>query len=131
MAKRASKSPKSDSSHTGRGKVKVKWRGYVNLGLTEQQKAGFKSWAEKSDVWANEIPTLLDSGYTLSVAFDDYHQSSVAGLYCVDSENENAGWKLTAHAEDSYVAVLRVIFIHCVLLEGNWSAGFQPEVDSW
>ena len=131
MAKRPIKSEKTDSALTGRGRPKVKWRGYVNLSLTEKQKQGFESWGENSDVWANEIPTLLDSGYTLSVAFDAYHESAVAGLYCIDHKNENAGWKLTAHAVDAYVAVLRVIFIHCVLLEGDWSAGFQPEVDSW
>ncbi len=131
MAKRPTKSPKSDSLQTGRGKAKVKWRGYVNLALTENQKSGFDMWAKGSDVWGNEIPTLLDSGYTVSIAYDDYHQAAVAGLYCVDSDKENAGWKLTAHASDPYVALVRVIFIHYVLLEGDWSAGFQPELDSW
>jgi len=131
MTKRASKSPKSDSPQTGRGKTKVKWQGYVNLALTEKQKEGFTEWARGSDIWGNEIPTLIDSGYTVSVAYDDYHQAAVAGLYCIDSENENGGWKLTAHSSDAYTALHRVIFIHCVLLEGNWSSGFRPEVDSW
>lgn len=131
MAKKPTKSAKSDSLRTGQGKKKVTWQGYVNLSLTDAHKEGFTEWAQNVDVWANLVPTLLDSGYTLSVAYDDYHQSIVAGLYCIDSDNANAGWKLTAHAVDAYVAIARVIFIHCVLLEGDWSAGFQPEMDSW
>lgn len=131
MARKPSKSPKPDSAYTGQGKKKVEWQGYVNLALTDKQKAGMPGWAEGIDIWGDHIGKLIDSGYVLSCAFDDYHQSAVAGLYCIDPGHDNAGWKLTAHAEEIEHAVYRLIYIHSVLLEGDWAQGFRPEVDSW
>jgi hypothetical protein len=131
MAKRAVKASKADSSKTGKGKQKVEWKGYVNLSLSEEQKAGFGVWAADTDIWENAVPTLIERGYVLSVAYDDYNQSVVAGLYCVNVADENAGWKLTARGEYPDVALARLIYIHLVLLEGNWSDSFHPEVDAW
>lgn len=131
MAKRAVKASKTDSPKTGRGKKKVEWKGYVNLSLTDGQKAGFSAWIVGTEIWENAVPTLIEGGYVVSIAYDDYNQSVVAGLYCVNPDDPNAGWKLTARGEYPDVALSRVVYIHLVLLEGNWSDSFHPEADAW
>lgn len=131
MAAKPSKSPKSDSQRTGKGKQKVTWQGYVNLSLTDAQKSGFEAWAATADVWGDEIPRVLDSGYTVSLAHDDYSDSMIAGLYCINASDANAGWKLTAHGGEVETALVRLMYIHFVLLEGDWSQDFRPGLDAW
>lgn len=131
MTKKASVVHKTDSAKTGAGKLKVEWKGYVNIDLTSTEKEGMVGWEASVDLWGNILPSILDSSYVLSVSFDSYHDCFVAGLYCQWTEHDNAGYKLTMRGADPYTALVRVIFVHDVVLGGNWLERSREKSKDW
>lgn len=122
---------KKDSSRTAEGREKVKWQGYVNWSMSHVDKKVYKAWGEHRSVYENEVPSIIESGYSIKLSFDDYHQSVVCGLFCQNPTDANAGWCLTARAEDPYEALCRAMFIHYVCFDGLWPTERELDTDGW
>lgn len=130
---RSSKHPKTDSDTTSAGKGKVAWRGYVNYTVTESDKKLLKAALENGWNTDESLEEVLLDGYKLSVTYDNYRSAFCATLYCQAADDSNAGWALTARANNTNAAVVRVLHIHCNVLHRQWdrSVEVQREADEW
>lgn len=122
---------RSDSPRTGRGKTKVPFKGYVNWSMDRIDKKLYKEWSNGRNIFEDEVPTVIDSGYKLSLSYDEYNQACVASLYCQDKKSGNAGWCLTARAAEPYESLLRLLYLHFVCLEQAWPDETSPSGDGW
>lgn len=125
---RPTAAPKKDSPTTAKGKTKVEWKGYVNWQLSEQHKATFRKWLETQPKIDEIIHEITEDGYDIKIRYDGYNACMSAQLYCTNPANPNAGWCLSMRANDWYTALLRVIYVHCIALEGAWS---EPSTQGW
>ncbi len=131
MSKHSS-SPRSNSqSNKKRKSAKVEFRGYVNYSPTQQDKAEFDTWASSGEVWYDAVPSLLQSNYKLSVAYDDNNEAFRASVFAQNPADVNAGWCLTMRAADPVTAIMRVLFVHEVVMGGDWSDWFQRKLSDW
>jgi hypothetical protein len=131
MAKKTTTVPQKHSTVTAKKKQKVEWRGYVDYTLKDSDKAMFLEWASGKDVWDNEVPSLVEDGYKVSVSHDSYHSTCIGTIYCPIAGHENAGWCLTARHSDPGTAIYRVVFLHFIVLEGNWNTEDTYSDDNW
>lgn len=133
MSKKGTRSPKRDSSTTAQGKPKVEWQGYVNFTLTEAHKNGFEKWVASNPPIDRMIDELTEDGYDLKVRYDGYNKCQSAQLFCTVPENSNAGWCLSIRASSWYKAIVRLLYVHYIALEEQWSAQVEPgwNDDNW
>lgn len=122
---------RSDSKETAAGREKVKWLGYVNWNMSAVDKKAYLKWLEDQDVLYNVVPTIIGDGYSVKLAYDDYHDSVVCSLFCQNPGSENAGWCLTARAADPFEAMSRAMFIHFVCFDRIWPTERELDPDGW
>jgi len=129
----ATQHPRKSSGTTGKGKKKVDFKGYANWTLTPQHKVHYQKWLEQQPDLDDLVMKVLETEHDLKVRYDDYNQCFSAQLYCRDVSHENAGWCLSMRASDYWEAIRRLLFVHCIALEGIWNseeeAGWQD--DAW
>ncbi len=63
---------------------------------------------------------LASDGYKVSLQWRDEDAAFVAGLYCGDSSNSNAGLMLTSRHNDALKAFTLLVYLHEVKYDGTW-----------
>lgn len=99
---------------------KAEWKGYHSVNLTIAQEGDFDLWCLTEAVQLTDLEPLLNNGYKLSFAWDNYHQGVSASMYCVDAKMEWAGFTLTAWAADVETALKLLFYKHFVICSENW-----------
>ena len=131
---KAKKYPRKSAKTTGQGKKKVQWQGYINYQQDTIDKAHAEELRAKPEWFDKAMQDVLSDDYKVSVTWSDYHSCMVASLYCQDADSDNAGWCLTARASGYYDAMFRVLFLHHICFEGDWTIAMshgERTSDTW
>jgi len=93
---------------------------FVNVSLSEEQNAQKRSWlADRADLF-DVAQELIEAEYAISIKWDDYSGSPAVFLRPPDGHGENDGLVLTGRGGTVASALRECLFIHNVVLEGNW-----------
>ena len=87
--------------------AKFTFKGFVNLDFTPTQKDALESRLI-SESWdgGDCIQVLLEEGYKLGFAYDDYHGTNQVSLTCKDLGSPYAGYCFTFKHNDPIRAIL-------------------------
>ena len=117
--KRIMAKSKSTSDTSGN---KPQWQGYKNINIPASHIAECENYlADTKNVWQDFL-TLLNKGYTVKQYLDTKDMSYKCTLHCVNSDEPNAGYAMSAFGGDWYSALGCVLYKHFVLADEDWSS---------
>lgn len=121
-----------DKSPRQKGKVGASYdapfRGYINLNLSDEQKASFEVWAASEAPW-DALAGFVSDGVNLSLRIDPKSGGFLASATQRREDSPNAGLVVTARASGAAKALFRVLFCLVVLShEERWEST-QPLAD--
>jgi len=88
--------------------------GYINLNLTDEDKARFDEWARSASVW-EVLEFQVGDGVNLSLKIDPKSAGYIASATQRRVSSPNAGLVVTARARVAETALLRVLFCLALL----------------
>lgn len=120
---------RAKSSTGSRGSAdNAEFRGYINLSLSDAEKAEWAVWAAKPDVW-DCLCAQVALGINVSVKREKGGELFVASATQRDSTSPNAGLVVTARGKDAGVALTRVLYCLVVLSRSERWEDTQPVAD--
>jgi len=108
------------------------FRGYINLELSETQKAAYPSWSQSGAYW-EALEAFTDAGVNLSLKRERKTGGFLASATQRDPDSPNAGLCVTARGKDAGTAFGRVLFILTLLSHKERWEDTQPlsNPDRW
>lgn len=91
-------------------KAVADWRGYINVTLTEAQKAELADWQAGGLPWVT-LDDAARSGCVVSVKFEDGRGNFLASVTQRNAASVNAGLCITARGREAGIALMRVLFL--------------------
>lgn len=124
--------PKNDSKTTGAGEDKVEWRGYVNFEMSADQAKSAKIFLSlETGFLSSAMQEIIEDGYSIKINWSKYRKGVSAGLYCQNPELPNAGYCLTQHSNDAFLALHKVLYVHFQILGKSWDGnGNSRDLDA-
>lgn len=98
------------------------WKGFVNLELSDAQKAEAKKLLADADRVTDNVWKLVDDGYKVSFSYDGYHGAYLCAVTCQDKSSVNVGLTLTGRGGGILAAMASLWYKHDVVLERNWTS---------
>jgi len=104
-------------------KQTMEWGGFLNVRLSDEQKAQFEIWCREmgDDVWELFLQALMQ-GMKLSIIYDPEADTYTASL--TNSPRCSCGvssmYVLSAFAQNWHTAIALVLFKHYQILGGTW-----------
>lgn len=122
----------SRKSSTVGGVDNAEFRGYINLDLTEDQKATYPAWAASEAFWS-ALEAFTEGGVNLSLKRERKTGGFMASATQRDPESVNAGLCVTARGKDAATAFGRVLFCLTLLSKKERWEDVQPmsNPDRW
>ena len=114
--------------HQVGGDYSAEFRGYVNLSLSEEQKATFDKWAEGSSPW-EALEGQVADGVNVSLKIEPKSGGFLASATQRRSGSPNAGLVVTARGSSAGKAFLRVLFCLTILSRKERWEETQPVAD--
>lgn len=108
------------------------FRGYINLNLSEQQKAAFVPWSEGASPWDALEAHVMD-GINISLKLEAKSGGFLASATQRRTDSQNAGLVVTARGGTASVAFLRLLFSLTFLAHAERWEDLQPlaNPDRW
>lgn len=101
----------------------IAWGGFIDLKLSEEDKALFYKWSEEFQ-WTFLEDVLADE-MKVSFSYDENTDTYLCSLTSVKHAGSGMRCVLTARADDWQKAAALALFKHFVLLESDWGR-FTP-----
>lgn len=92
---------------------------FLDVPLSELDKAAFKHALTDSDILYAELPVLLEEGYRCTLSRNHIRKATCATLIA-PSVGVNKGKAISGFAADWSTALLLVLFKHHHILKGDW-----------
>lgn len=131
---RKSRKPDAVQSETGTpvDQKNVKWGGFIELRLDEDEKAVFERWdtQDAAGHW-NMLMDALGNGLKFGLSYNsenDFYLATLTGSG-VASVGLLDRYCLTARAETASRAIALLLYKHFVILDGNWGS-YSPRLKS-
>lgn len=111
------------------------WQQYdfVNITLTESDKAKFAEWQGKqgSKVY-DQLDGLIQSGYKLSSSYDEANKCNIVSLTCREIGDVNYGYVLSSRAGNIWDALALTLYKHYEMCDdGDWAVDQRKTSNSW
>lgn len=119
--------PAKSTGSLGKG-YDAPFRGYINLNLTDEQKAAWAVWSESASFWV-QLAAFVADGINLAVKIDPKGTGALASATQRSQASENAGLVVTARGSDAAVALSRVVYCLVVLGHKKRWEDTQPVAD--
>jgi len=103
-----------------------KWQGWVNVSLPAGAKAQWMAWAQEPDKFFSALSAMLSDGYKITLKWEENNATYSSFATPADASHVDAGWGLSERAGDPYTALNRLVYIHAVVLGGDWSPYKTP-----
>lgn len=100
--------------------VKVEWKGYLRVNLTDEQDKHFDEWKGAQKVQLSDIDILLNNGFKFALNWDAFHDGVSASLMANDPRLSWSGYVLTAWDTNVEDAILLLFYKHYVVCEEDW-----------
>lgn len=110
------------------GRDDAVFRGYINLNLSEEQKAGHDAWASSASMW-ERFADEVAGGVNISVKREPEKGSFLASGTQRDASSPNAGLVVTARAKDAPTALTRLLYTLTILSHKPRWEDTQPLAD--
>lgn len=104
------------------------FRGYVNVNLSDEQKAGYEVWATSASPW-EVFGAVVADGVHLAVKKDPKGAGFLASATQRREDSPNAGLVATARAKEPTLAWGRLLFILAFLGHSERWEDIQPIAD--
>lgn len=92
---------------------------FVNIYLSKEQKIAADLWSTKEGIVDSTVSTLLEDGYTVSIAFNEQTHSFIATVIGKRCGEPNEGFAHSSHGGTWYEALVRALFKQAVLIKGS------------
>lgn len=126
---RKKSSPKSGNVDTS---YDAAFRGYINLNLSDEQKALYEKWASSGSYW-EALEHHVSDGVNLSLKIDPKSGGFLASATQRRASSPNAGLVVTARGREAGVALGRVLYCLVILSHAERWEDMQPiaNPDRW
>lgn len=101
---------------------KAEYKGYLNVNLSPEEDVQFDAWFGEGHFDVALLFNLIDFGYKVSFAEDEYNDGIVVSLYAKSTKLGWSGWTLTAWAATLEEAAALLFFKHQFICSGDWMA---------
>ena len=129
---RKSKSVSDTPSGKSSRAAKPQFKGFINYSPTSDDKRGFSAYHADSNDIIYELDNVLDDSYKLSVTVDKSNSAVVASLFDQHPTRGSGGYILSSRGSDAFTAIRRVLYLHVIVLEGEWLAAMDTtDPDAW
>lgn len=98
------------------------WHGFVNVSLTDAVKKKWFDWAARPEQFFAALEQMIRDGYKVTIKHEERTDAFSAFVTPASGEHQNSGWGLSERAGDPYTALNRVVYIHAVVLGGDWDS---------
>lgn len=105
--------PAKQSSAVGKDNDAA-FRGYINVSLSDEQKAAYEVWGASASVW-EVLEASVSDGVNLSLKLDPKGGGYLASATQRRASSPNAGLVVTARGKDAATAWGRVLYILAIL----------------
>lgn len=106
----------------------AEFRGYINLNLSDEQKAGYEAWAESASFW-EALEAFTGDGCNLSLKWVGKEGHFLASATQRREDSPNAGLVVTARGKSAGTALGRVLFTLTILARHERWEDTQPLAD--
>lgn len=108
------------------------FRGYINVQLSDAQKATYEQWCASASYWETLEFSVAD-GINVSLKIEPKSGGYIASATQRRAGSPNAGLVVTARGKDASTALGRVIFILAILSHAERWEDIQPlaNPDRW
>lgn len=104
-----------------RESTEFQWKGFVDVKLTDNDKANYAAWdIADSDVW-DGIATYCEAGIKIALSYNTQNSSFNCAGTGQPSSGANNGYCVVAHAKSPYEAARVWLFKVSTLLPDVWS----------
>lgn len=127
----------SNNSGTGRqtgrkaAKPRFPFQGYLNYNMPRDVAQDFDYQVSQGAISDEILADLLCDGYSVSQKWDAYNECFSASLYDNDPQRVSAGYALVVHSSTPKRALLKLLYGHCVVLQGDWSSVRRNKPEIW
>ncbi len=106
------------------------WKGFVDVKLSDQDKANYAAWdVADSDVW-DGIATYCEAGVKIALTYNAQNSSFTCSGTGQPASGQNNGYCVNAYAKSPYEAARVWLYKVSVLLPDVWSEYDAGESDS-
>lgn len=104
------------------------FKGYANISIPEKLESNVASFSANIEEIYMQMNAALIKGYTIKAYFDDKSECFKATLTCMNMDDANGGYSMSAFADDWMTAIAVALFKHIHIAEGDWTAYQQSTV---
>ena len=100
--------------------LKVEFKGYLRVNLTDDQEVDFDLWSPSQEVKLSDFDILLNNGYKFSLSWDEFHDGVTCGLMANSPKLAWSGWILNAWSDNVEDAIKLLFYKHYIICEEDW-----------
>lgn len=93
---------------------------FVNYELTKDEKTRCKAWLPTLEEHEDALLKFCESGYKISVKWDDYSNSYAAFAQATQPDDDNFGLLLTGRGSTPHRAVKQALYKHFMVFDLQW-----------
>lgn len=105
--------------------------GFVNVTLTDAQRAHYKGWMENEELVQEAIEAVIDTAGKLSVSIDQRQGVFIGTVFVSKQGRPDAGLVLTMRGDTWYKALTRVVYVFDIVCAGDLSTRKTAQPDGW
>ena len=111
---------------------KAKWGGFINIRLSDEQKAGFFAWCEKNPTVGGQLlDDMLGAGCKVTLAYDAEHEAYIVTVTgALVGEDPASRYASTSRAGTMNEVVALTVWKHFVLCDGEYG-NYKPRDSSF
>jgi hypothetical protein len=98
---------------------------FINFSLTDDQKKALKALLYTAENFIEDLDRIANSGYKVSISWDDYGSCFACFWTQKDPKHENAGFVLTARGSTSLKAFKQAMYLHFQIFDGSWADYYE------
>lgn len=110
---------KAAASAQDRAKDRVEFAGFVNVNLTDSQRAAWAAWHLQGEEVDDAIQDITDGVGKLSLSFDKRQGCFICSLFVTGAGRPDAGLILTMRGDHWYKALSRTAFVFSLICDGD------------
>lgn len=101
-------------------KQNFKWQGYTNISIGISHEQAAIAYLDEANTTWEDMTSILQDGYSIKFAHDAEQNVIRCTLTCMNDEDPNYGWAMSAWGSDFYKALASALFKHIYIAKENW-----------
>lgn len=110
---------------------KFQFNGYVNIHVAESETDKVNKHIADTQTIYEEINELAKDGYSLKIYYDSEQANFRASITCMNAEDDNYGYVLSAYASDWFTAIGVLTYKHYDVAKESWTDYTQNQKNGW